>query len=96
MGPTVAAALAGAAALTLGVADAIWTRTDADESVSVGLFLLGWTLLAVAATTWLVCLVGLLPRLRAVTREDLLVLTAAVVLAAAAFGLHPPFGSGAG
>lgn len=95
-GATAAVALAAGSALTLTVADGIWTRTGAAETAATGLFLLGWTLLVFAVLVCGVCAVAVVGRFRSTSPLERLLVAAGVGLVAATCWLHPLAGSGSG
>ena len=92
-------ALAGSAAVVLGVGDAIGFRTDGAEAVFVGAWVLGWTLLVWAAILAGVGAVRLVRRLvarRDTAPSEVVLVVAGAALVVGVISAHPLWGSGSG
>lgn len=105
VGAVLTLALAGGAALLIGVADAVGFRTQRAESLFTPAWVLGWALLVWAVIIGTVCVIHLGHRLLARRRRAptpagtgirlLLLISSAVVITAVVWR-HPWWGSGAG
>jgi len=94
-----ALALAGTAALVLGVADAIGFRSAGAEAVFLAASILGWTLLAWATILGGLGAFQLVHRLvsgRSAAWPDVLLLVAGTAVIVAVISTHPLWGSGSG
>ena len=92
-------ALAGCAALVLGVADAIGVVSDSDEALFIAAQILGWTLLAWATLFGGLGAIQLGRRLgsrQVPALADILLDAAGAAVIVAVIWAHPLWGSGSG